>query len=171
MVIAVSDPRKATPGLGIPLVRTADTETDVNTLIDVLLQGNVINTALTTPPNFPAKGDAYIVPVGATGVWAGRTGQIAFGKPQNVLSGVASHTVVWDFVIPRTGTTFWAQDLNAQITFNGSAWVRTPAAAIPTATPANSSAAGTAGQIAYDGTSLYVCVGTNSWRKVATVTF
>jgi hypothetical protein len=42
---------------------------------------------------------------------------------------------------------------------------------ISTASPANSSAVGTAGTIVYDAGFIYVCVATNSWRRVATVTF
>ena len=33
--------------------------------------------------------------------------------------------------------------------------------------PASSSAAGTPGQMAYDGSYLYVCVATNTWRRTA----
>ncbi len=32
---------------------------------------------LTTPPASPANGDRYIVPAAATGVWAGKTNQLA----------------------------------------------------------------------------------------------
>jgi hypothetical protein len=32
---------------------------------------------LTTPPASPANGDRYLVPAAATGVWAGKTNQIA----------------------------------------------------------------------------------------------
>ena len=38
---------------------------------------------------------------------------------------------------------------------------------IPTATPASASATGTAGDIAWDASFVYVCVGTNSWKRVA----
>lgn len=37
--------------------------------------------------------------------------------------------------------------------------------------PASSGAAGTAGQLAYDSSYFYVCVGTNSWRRIALSTF
>lgn len=33
--------------------------------------------------------------------------------------------------------------------------------------PASSSAAGTAGQMAYDGSYLYLCVAANTWRRTA----
>lgn len=40
------------------------------------------------------------------------------------------------------------------------------APSIPTATPATSGAAGITGQIAWDASYIYVCVATNSWKRV-----
>ena len=37
--------------------------------------------------------------------------------------------------------------------------------------PANASSTGVAGQIAYDSNSVYVCVATNTWKKVALSTW
>ena len=37
----------------------------------------VISMTTTVPPGAPVEGDAYLVPTGATGVWAARVGQIA----------------------------------------------------------------------------------------------
>jgi hypothetical protein len=37
--------------------------------------------------------------------------------------------------------------------------------------PANSSATGSPGQLAWDGTYLYICVATNTWQRVATASF
>ncbi len=42
---------------------------------------------------------------------------------------------------------------------------------IPTGTPASSGASGTAGQISWDGTYLYVCTATNTWKRIALTTF
>lgn len=42
---------------------------------------------------------------------------------------------------------------------------------IPTGTPSSSSAAGTAGDIVWDSAYLYVCVSSNSWKRVALSTF
>lgn len=39
---------------------------------------------------------------------------------------------------------------------------------ISSSAPSTPSSTGTAGQIAFDGTKLYICVATNSWRKVDT---
>jgi hypothetical protein len=38
----------------------------------------VRSASVTSPPASPADGDAYIIPAGATGAWAGRTNEIAF---------------------------------------------------------------------------------------------
>jgi hypothetical protein len=38
-------------------------------------------------------------------------------------------------------------------------------------TPASSSASGAAGEIAWDSNYIYVCVATNSWKRVALSTF
>lgn len=37
--------------------------------------------------------------------------------------------------------------------------------------PASASATGSLGQFASDATFLYICVGTNSWRRISTTTF
>lgn len=57
--------------------------------------------------------------------------------------------------------------LSGNLTINGTGkfFITTPQ------TPANSSATGTTGQIVWDSGFLYACVGTNSWRRVATSTF
>ena len=42
---------------------------------------------------------------------------------------------------------------------------------IPTHTPASASAAGTAGEIAWDSSYLYVCTASNTWKRVALSTW
>ena len=42
---------------------------------------------------------------------------------------------------------------------------------LATATPASSSAAGTAGDIAWDGSYIYICVGVNTWKRAAIATW
>jgi hypothetical protein len=46
-----------------------------------------------------------------------------------------------------------------------------PFLAIPTGTPSSSSAACTKGSVQYDASFLYICVATNSWRRVALASF
>ena len=63
--------------------------------IEQLLSISVISRTITTPPSAPSNGDRYIVPAGATGVWAGRENQIA-----GYLNG-------WRFNAPREGWLAW----------------------------------------------------------------
>lgn len=42
---------------------------------------------------------------------------------------------------------------------------------IPTATPSSASATGTTGDIAWDGSYIYICVGTNTWKRAAISTW
>ena len=67
------------------------------------------------------------------------------------------------------------------VRFNGTNWVNARLASadlsndasLPkiVAVPATPTSAGTAGQVAYDATDLYICVATNTWRRVAISTW
>jgi hypothetical protein len=79
------------------------------------------------------------------------------------------YTWEWEFIAPKTGMNFYVQDTGKFYAYTGSAWIVSP---LPlAAVPANSSAAGTPGQIAADTSAIYICVSANTWRKVATTTF
>ena len=80
--------------------------------LDGLVQLAVISRVLAVPPASPFDGDRYLVPVAATGVWAGQTGKLALR-----LEGV------WVFAVPREGWTLWVNDEDALLSFNGAAWV------------------------------------------------
>ena len=54
---------------------------------------------LTTPPASPANGDRYIVPAAATGVWAGKTNQIAVRIAD-----------AWEYHIPKIGWLCYIED-------------------------------------------------------------
>ena len=49
------------------------------------------------------------------------------------------------------------------IVLNADGTVRLPVSS----TPASASATGTAGEIRWDGTYLYICTATNTWRRIA----
>lgn len=53
---------------------------------------SVLDRGLTTPPVSPANGDRYIIPPAATGVWAGKTNQIAVR-----IAGA------WEYYVPQIG--------------------------------------------------------------------
>ena len=87
-------------------------------------QASVKDQNLATPPASPASGDRYIIPSGATGVWAGKTNQ------------VAEYTTAWAYYSPVIGWTCYVDDEQKVYSFNGSAWVRT-GGALQTVTAGN----------------------------------
>jgi len=66
---------------------------------------------LGTPPARPVDGDRYLIPVGATGVWSGRIGQIA------VRVGGA-----WEFHVPKVGWLCFIEDEGALSVFTAAGW-------------------------------------------------
>jgi len=61
-------------------------------ILDVLVQPRMHGFDTTTPPSAPNEGDAYALGIGATGLWAGKDGQLAVW-----LDGV------WAFFTPMDG--------------------------------------------------------------------
>jgi hypothetical protein len=61
--------------------------------------------------------------------------------------------------------------LLATLGATGGFTLATGAFGIPTSTPASAAAAGVAGTIAWDASFLYVCVTTNTWKRVAIATW
>jgi hypothetical protein len=80
--------------------------------LDGLIHLAVLSRVLATPPATPVDGDRYLVPVAATGAWAGQTGKIALR-----LEGA------WVFAMPREGWTMWVANEDALVSFDGTAWV------------------------------------------------
>lgn len=77
-------------------------------------QASVKDQNLTAPPGSPVEADRYIIPAGATGVWAGKTNQIA-----EYAAGS------WSYYVPAVGWTAYVDDEQKIYSWNGSAWVRT----------------------------------------------
>ncbi|OME58239.1 hypothetical protein BSK59_08635 [Paenibacillus odorifer] len=77
-------------------------------------QASVKDQHLLAPPASPAEADRYIIPASATGVWAGKTNQIA-----EYQSGV------WAYYSPAVGWTAYVDDEQKIYSWNGTAWVRT----------------------------------------------
>jgi uncharacterized protein DUF2793 len=76
---------------------------------------------LTTPPGSPAAGDTYIIPSGATGVWASKTNQLA-----HFYGGA------WTYWTPVEGARLWLMDEDTEYVFDATNWV---ALAAPGSTP------------------------------------
>ena len=104
------------PNLTLPFLDAAQaqkhvTHNDALRALDALVQPAVISRAVTVPPGTPADGDRYIVPVGATGVWAAQTTKIA-----------AYQDGAWAYYAPRTGWSVWVVAESALLIFSGGAW-------------------------------------------------
>jgi len=69
---------------------------------------------LTTPPASPANGDRYLIPAAATGVWAGKTNQIAV---HNVNSADA-----WEYHTPKIGWLCYIEDESVLSVYKSTGW-------------------------------------------------
>jgi len=103
--------------LSLPLILPAQAQKHVThnealRLLDVMVQLAVSDRTLTLPPVAPAAGARHIVAVGATGLWAGRDGQVALYEAAG-----------WAFFVPLAGWRAHVQAEAAIATFNGTAWV------------------------------------------------
>jgi len=88
------------------------TESDANLkALDALLHLSVKDRGLTTPPSSPANGDRYIIPAGASGVWAGKTDQIAVR-----VAGA------WEYYVPKVGYSAFVEDENVLSVFKSGGW-------------------------------------------------
>ena len=66
---------------------------------------------LTTPPTSTANGDRYLIPAAATGVWAGKTNQIA-----------VRIVGVWEFHAPQIGWLCYIEDEAKLTVFKPAGW-------------------------------------------------
>ena len=71
--------------------------------------------AVTAPPATPAAGDCYMVPAGATGVWAGKEGQLALW----VLDAISG---AWVYAIPRLGWVAYVEDEEKLTAYKAAGW-------------------------------------------------
>jgi len=105
-----------TPNLLLPFIQAAQaqkhiTHNEALRLLDGLTQISVLDRNLATPPGSPAEGARYIVDSGATGLWAGWDGDVAF------YAGGA-----WLRLPARTGWVVWVQDEAQVVVRIGSVW-------------------------------------------------
>jgi Protein of unknown function (DUF2793) len=104
------------PNLSLPYLDAAQaqkhvTHNDALRALDALVQPAVLSRVLTVPPVTPTDGDRYVVPAGATGVWAAQVGRIA-----------AYQDGAWAYYGPRTGWMVWVIAETALVLYSGSAW-------------------------------------------------
>ena len=106
-----------TPLLGLPLIESAQAQKHVThnealLWLDAAVHLSVISRAVATPPASPADGDRYLVAAGATGVWAGHEGHIAYREAGS-----------WRFATPREGWRLWIEDEQHLHIFDGADWI------------------------------------------------
>lgn len=82
---------------------------------DALVQGSVTSAATTSPPVSPSNGDCYIIPVGATGTWAGKTGKIARWTTDTAGSQ-------WEYYTPRAGWKLFNVATGQDFRYDGATW-------------------------------------------------
>jgi hypothetical protein len=105
-----------TPNLLLPFIQAAQAQKHVThnealRLLDGLTQISVLDRDLTAPPGSPAEGARFIVASGATGLWAGWDGDVAF------YAGGA-----WLRLPARTGWVVWVQNEAQVVVLIGSVW-------------------------------------------------
>ena len=111
-----------TANLLLPFIQAAQaqkhiTHNEALRLLDGLTQISVLDRDLTAPPGSAAEGARYIVAGGATGLWAGWDGDVAF------YTGGA-----WLRLPARTGWVVWVQDEARVVVRIGSVWTPLDAA-------------------------------------------
>jgi hypothetical protein len=105
-----------TPNLGLPQLAAAQAQKHVThnealRALDALVQLTVLDRDLAAPPASPSEGERFIVAAGASGDWAGHTGDIAAWQDNG-----------WQFYAPQTGWLAYVADEGRLVGWNGSAW-------------------------------------------------
>jgi hypothetical protein len=108
----------ATPRLSLPLLAAGQaqkhvTHNDALTRLDALVHLTVDSRSQTVPPAVPTELSACIIPPGATGVFSGRTDQIALFEDGG-----------WLFLTPRPGWQVWVVDEAEHNLWTGTEWRR-----------------------------------------------
>ncbi|MCU4182563.1 DUF2793 domain-containing protein [Bosea sp. BH3] len=107
-----------TPRLSLPLLAAGQaqkhvTHNDALTRLDALVHLAVQSRTQADPPVSPTELSAYIVPADGTGVFAGRTDQLALYEDGG-----------WAFVTPRAGWQAWVADEAEHNLWTGTEWRR-----------------------------------------------
>ena len=105
-----------TPNLGLPTLAQGQAQKEIAhnealLRLDALVQTSVKSRALATPPGSPANGDRWIVPSGATGVWAGQTDKIASWREG-----------AWAFFVSVVGWRVHVEDERLTVVWTDGAW-------------------------------------------------
>jgi hypothetical protein len=106
-----------TPNLALPELIAAQAQKHVTVnealrALDALVQLAVLDRDLAVPPASPDEGQRWLIAAGASGAWAGRSGQIAAWQDGG-----------WEFYAPQAGWLAYVADEGALLAWSGSAWV------------------------------------------------
>lgn len=106
-----------TANLQLPLVQPSQAQKHVTvneafSRLDATAQLRVVSSSVQDPPASAQDGQSYLVPSGASGIWAGRVGQIAV----QVNGG-------WIFLEPKAGWRAWDESIGAHQVFDGTGWI------------------------------------------------
>lgn len=105
-----------TPNLDLPLIAAAQAQKHVThneslLVLDALVHLSVLSRRWTAPPPSPSDGDRYLVPVSATGAWAGWDGDLA-----------AFQAGAWRRHRSRVGWVSWVSDEAALFVRDEAGW-------------------------------------------------
>lgn len=106
-----------TARLDLPLIVSGQalkhvTHNEALARLDMLVQPVVTSASLTTPPASPIEGEAFLVPAGAGGAWAGHEDDIAAWQGGG-----------WVFIAPEEGWQVFDQAAEALKAFVAGSWV------------------------------------------------
>ena len=104
------------PRLSLPFILPAQAQKHVThneaiELLDLIVQLTLLSVSQVTPPATPQEGQAWAVPSGATGDWAGQDGLIATWRGGG-----------WLFVAPQDGWVAWVGDAAGVHVLSGGVW-------------------------------------------------
>ncbi len=102
---------------GLPLLAAGQAQKHVTVnealaRLDAVAQLRVVSKDVTIPPQDAADGQTYVVPVGASGAWAGQEGRIALWANGG-----------WKIMQPRTGWQAWCEGSGDAMVYDGTDWV------------------------------------------------
>ena len=102
--------------LGMPYLDAAQSQKHVThnealSIIDACVHLSVVARNVASPPSSPVEGARYLIGSGATGVFAGKTGQIAAWQDN-----------AWRYLTPRSGWRTYVEGENILTIFDGSVW-------------------------------------------------
>ncbi len=107
---------QSSPSLNLPYIQAGQAQKHVThneavEQLDLLVQLVVQDFVTTTPPGSPNEGQAWVVAAGASGAWAGRTGEIASWRGGG-----------WLYVVPRTGLRAYDAAAGEIRVYDGANW-------------------------------------------------